>query len=174
MDALHSAVSSSSVYFVHSYCAVPSADNADWVLSSTNYGTREFISSIQRGKVCATQFHPEKSGQAGLALLQSFLVHSFDGTLGSKPLALKPADGSARVPTVPTRRIVACLDVRSNDDGDLVVTKGDQYDVREKSDSRGVRNLGKPVGLAARYYGEGCDELCFLNITAFRDSPLED
>lgn len=34
--------------------------------------------------------------------------------------------------TVLARRIVACLDVRSNDAGDLVVTKGDQYDVREK------------------------------------------
>jgi glutamine amidotransferase/cyclase len=31
-----------------------------------------------------------------------------------------------------TRRVIACLDVRTNDEGDLVVTKGDQYDVREK------------------------------------------
>lgn len=37
-----------------------------------------------------------------------------------------------------------------------------------------VRNLGKPVELAARYYSEGADEITFLNITAFRDSPLED
>lgn len=46
----------------------------------------------------------------------------------------------------------------------LVVTKGDQYDVREKSSSSanssaptcgGVRNLGKPVALASRYYREG-------------------
>jgi glutamine amidotransferase/cyclase len=54
---------------------------------------------------------------------------------------------------------------------------GDQYDVREK-DAEGeggdVRNLGKPVELAARYYSEGADEITFLNITAFRDSPLED
>jgi glutamine amidotransferase/cyclase len=42
------------------------------------------------------------------------------------------------------------LDVRSNDQGDLVVTKGDQYDVREKEGERDVRNLGKPVDLAAR------------------------
>jgi hypothetical protein len=34
-----------------------------------------------------------------------------------------------------TKRIIACLDVRSNDDGDLVVTKGDQYDVRERDDA---------------------------------------
>lgn len=29
------------------------------------------------------------------------------------------------------KRVIACLDVRANDNGDLVVTKGDQYDVRE-------------------------------------------
>lgn len=28
-------------------------------------------------------------------------------------------------------QVIACLDVRANDNGDLVVTKGDQYDVRE-------------------------------------------
>lgn len=31
------------------------------------------------------------------------------------------------------KRVIACLDVRANDQGDLVVTKGDQYDVREDS-----------------------------------------
>lgn len=30
-------------------------------------------------------------------------------------------------------QVIACLDVRSNDSGDLVVTKGDQYDVREQT-----------------------------------------
>lgn len=30
------------------------------------------------------------------------------------------------------RRVIACLDVRCNDAGDVVVTKGDQYDVREE------------------------------------------
>ncbi|KAI5065446.1 hypothetical protein GOP47_0020141 [Adiantum capillus-veneris] len=71
-------------------------------------------------------------------------------------------------------RVIACLDVRSNDRGDLVVTKGDQYDVREQSDGREVRNLGKPVELASRYYQEGADEVAFLNITGFRDFPLGD
>ena len=54
--------------------------------------------------------------------------------------------------------------------GDLVVTKGDQYDVRESSSSGGseVRNLGKPVDLARRYFEEGADEVTFLNITGFR------
>lgn len=76
-----------------------------------------------------------------------------------------------------SKRVIACLDVRANDNGDLVVTKGDQYDVRE-SESEGtdnaVRNLGKPVELAQRYFDEGADEVTFLNITGFRDFPLGD
>jgi glutamine amidotransferase/cyclase len=52
-----------------------------------------------------------------------------------------------------------------------VVTKGDQYDVREEGR---VRNLGRPVALARRYFEEGADEITFLNITGFRDFPLED
>ena len=43
--------------------------------------------------------------------------------------------------TVLSKRVIACLDVRTNDDGDLVVTKGDQYDVRESSDSSQGRCL---------------------------------
>jgi imidazole glycerol-phosphate synthase len=59
------------------------------------------------------------------------------------------------------------------------VTKGDQYDVRERGsgtegDTGDVRNLGKPVDLARRYYVEGADEITFLNITGFRDFPMED
>jgi glutamine amidotransferase/cyclase len=70
-----------------------------------------------------------------------------------------------------SKRVIACLDVRANDQGDLVVTKGDQYDVRESDDEgsdNAVRNLGKPVELAQRYFDEGADEVTFLNITGFR------
>ena len=66
------------------------------------------------------------------------------------------------------------MDVRTNDAGDLVVTKGDQYDVREKGESQDVRNLGQPVELAGRYAADGADEVTFLNITGFRDFPLGD
>ena len=73
------------------------------------------------------------------------------------------------------KRVIACLDVRANDAGDLVVTKGDQYDVRDKGTSANdVRNLGLPVELAGRYFKEGADEVTFLNITGFRDFPLGD
>jgi glutamine amidotransferase/cyclase len=119
------------------------------------------VSSIQKGNIIATQFHPEKSGAHGLQVLKNFV--------GGNASPFRPS--VSRTPTRLAKRIIACLDVRSNDQGDLVVTKGDQYDVREKGN---VRNLGKPVELARRYYEEGADEITFLNITGFRDFPLED
>lgn len=60
------------VYFVHSFRATPSPENADWVLATSHYGA-DFISAVQKGEVTATQFHPEKSGAAGLDIIQSFL-----------------------------------------------------------------------------------------------------
>ena len=65
------------VYFVHSYRATPSPENDDWVLATTQYGT-SFISAIQKGNINATQFHPEKSGGAGLDIIESFLEGSVD------------------------------------------------------------------------------------------------
>ena len=145
-------------YFVHSYHVHPDTD--DFVLTTTDYGYR-FVSAIQKRSVAATQFHPEKSGKSGLSLLKNFLKTNVETAMPPQISA------STRL----AKRIIACLDVRTNDRGDLVVTKGDQYDVRENGD---VRNLGKPVDLARRYYEEGADEITFLNITGFRDFPLED
>ncbi|MBA3014442.1 MAG: imidazole glycerol phosphate synthase subunit HisF [Desulfobulbaceae bacterium] len=150
------------LYFVHSYRAMPNAKNQEWILTTTNYGD-EFISGVQKGNVAAFQFHPEKSGEAGLTLLGNFLRA---GDLTSSPTKTEVLSKTRLA-----KRVIACLDVRSNDEGDLVVTKGDQYDVRE---SGKVRNLGKPVDLARRYYEEGADEITFLNITAFRAFPLKD
>jgi len=118
---------------------------------------------VQQGSVAAVQFHPEKSGEAGLRLLDRFLSGATAESGDERPR------GPSK--THLAKRIIACLDVRTNDGGDLVVTKGDQYDVREEGQ---VRNLGKPVDLARRYYEEGADEITFLNITAFRDFPLQD
>ena len=145
-------------YFVHSYYVAP--EDPSVVLTTTDYGI-EFVSAVQVGSLVATQFHPEKSGDPGICLLKNFIEAGHP--------AVAPASGPRN--TTLAKRIVACLDVRATDDGDLVVTKGDRYDVREKG---AVRNLGKPVELARRYYQEGADEITFLNITGFRDFPLED
>ncbi|EER92531.1 hypothetical protein BDA96_01G460300 [Sorghum bicolor] len=151
------------VYFVHSYHILPSDANRDWISSICNYGD-SFISSISMGNVQAVQFHPEKSGATGLSILKNFLSPNSSGT---KVPARRKASKLAK-------RVIACLDVRSNDKGDLVVTKGDQYDVRDHTSSKEVRNLGKPVDLASQYYIDGADEVSFLNITGFRDFPLGD
>ena len=57
-------------YFVHSYYARP-ADAAHSV-GETDYGAR-FTSAVARDNIFATQFHPEKSADQGLALYRNFL-----------------------------------------------------------------------------------------------------
>lgn len=59
-------------YFVHSYYAVPEDDDA--IVATTDYGT-DFPSVIadESGTVFGTQFHPEKSGETGLKILQNFV-----------------------------------------------------------------------------------------------------
>ena len=58
------------VYFVHSYHVVPL--EADVVLTTTDYG-QTFVSSVWRGNLFATQFHPEKSQAVGLKILENFV-----------------------------------------------------------------------------------------------------
>jgi glutamine amidotransferase/cyclase len=165
-------------YFVHSYRAeFDPVKHKDWALTTTQYGDEVFMSSISKGNIFATQFHPEKSGRAGLEVLRAWLSGANISTEDKwlvDPAMASQADSSDGL----TKRIVACLDVRSNDEGDLVVTKGESYDVREKEQTAEVggqvRNLGKPVDLALRYYQEGADEIVFLNITSFRSCPLQD
>ncbi|KAI0283339.1 imidazoleglycerol phosphate synthase [Russula aff. rugulosa BPL654] len=184
-----------------------SPDAAQWVHSVTQYGQEIFVATVRKDNVFGCQFHPEKSGDAGMRLLDTWLRQPFSSTQNRPtpaprlPFPPGPKDGL-------TKRIIACMDVRANDQGDLVVTKGDQYDVREKAPTSttadlqtgsptrtssslspdsppppttvtakvagAVRNLGKPVALAARYYAAGADELALLNITSFRHSPLRD
>ncbi len=145
-------------YFVHSYHVCP--DEPAVALTLTDYGA-PFVSAVQRGNVLGTQFHPEKSGPAGLRMLANFLA-----TDAGRCRPQRTPAGTALA-----KRIIACLDVRTDDDGQLVVTKGDRYDVRQDG---AVRNLGRPVDLARNYYQQGADEITFLNITGFRDFPLQD
>lgn len=56
-------------YFVHSYYPEPVSD--DYVIGTTSYGI-EFASIIGYKNLVATQFHPEKSGEAGLNILKNF------------------------------------------------------------------------------------------------------
>lgn len=58
------------MYFVHSYYINP--QNSDVVSSYTTYGDKLGV-SIEQGNVFAVQFHPEKSGEAGLNILKKFI-----------------------------------------------------------------------------------------------------
>ena len=64
-------------YFVHSYAATslplpPSQWMTAPLITWTTHGER-FIAAVENGPLCATQFHPEKSGDAGAALLSNWL-----------------------------------------------------------------------------------------------------
>lgn len=57
-------------YFVHSYAA----DTDDAIVTATcDYGS-PVVAAVERGSVWATQFHPEKSGDAGAQLLRNWLA----------------------------------------------------------------------------------------------------
>ena len=56
-------------YFVHAYYPAPASDRD--IIGMTDYGIR-FPSVIGRGNLIAMQFHPEKSGRAGLRILKNF------------------------------------------------------------------------------------------------------
>jgi len=65
-------------YFVHSYYAEP--DDGAAVVASTEYGLSfPSIVADESGTVFGTQFHPEKSGEAGLCILRNFVALCGDG-----------------------------------------------------------------------------------------------
>ena len=57
------------VYFVHSYCMADVSE--EWTAATCEYG-QVFTAAVCLGNVMATQFHPEKSGRAGLKMLRRF------------------------------------------------------------------------------------------------------
>ena len=58
-------------YFVHSYCGLPASKNL--TLASCQYGQEDFSAVVGNDHVFATQFHPEKSQEAGLRILKNFI-----------------------------------------------------------------------------------------------------
>lgn len=66
---LIAAADGSYVYFVHSFHAVPKDSNI--ITAVCDYGT-EITAAVGRDNIQAVQFHPEKSGEVGLKMLQAF------------------------------------------------------------------------------------------------------
>jgi glutamine amidotransferase len=59
-------------YFVHSYAAQTWEGDPSALLSWASHTVR-FLAAVEDGALCATQFHPEKSGDAGAALLANWV-----------------------------------------------------------------------------------------------------
>lgn len=59
-----------SFYFVHSYYV--DCNDTDAIVTNAEYG-RQFTSTVSKNNIYATQFHPEKSHDQGLALLKNFV-----------------------------------------------------------------------------------------------------
>ena len=123
-------------YFVHSYYAEITPDTC----LTARYAGVEFTAMVKSGGVWACQFHPEKSGKIGLALLRAWLEGSELAPHVSSFAAL-------------TRRVIPCLDVRCGR-----VTKGVKF--------KNNVDLGDPVEMAVKYSDGGADELVFYDITA--------
>ena len=60
------------VYFVHSFAAIPTDDRHR--LADSDYGGRTISAVVRRGSLWGCQFHPEKSGSVGIAVLSRFLA----------------------------------------------------------------------------------------------------
>jgi imidazole glycerol-phosphate synthase subunit HisH len=64
-------ISGEHMYFAHSYGVV--LDDKDIELSSLNYFNSSIVAAIKKDNIFGTQFHPEKSGEAGLKILEAFV-----------------------------------------------------------------------------------------------------
>jgi len=58
-------------YYVHSY--FPEPNDPAVVVAETTYGSQSFAGAIERGRLFACQFHPEKSQDTGIRLIRNFL-----------------------------------------------------------------------------------------------------
>ena len=68
-STLFAGVEDQRFYFVHSYAVRPAGDGE----TVSEHG-EAFVAAVERGVLCATQFHPEKSGDAGLHLLHNWVA----------------------------------------------------------------------------------------------------
>lgn len=62
-------------YFVHSYAAVPNAElDAVALVTTATHESATFVAAAERGSLAVTQFHPEKSGSVGAAILKNWVA----------------------------------------------------------------------------------------------------
>ncbi|QWC85592.1 imidazole glycerol phosphate synthase subunit HisH [Nocardioidaceae bacterium] len=76
---LFDGVESERFYFVHSYAArtwdlVTHGKTKEPLVTYAEHGGDRFVAAVENGPLCATQFHPEKSGDAGARLLSNWVA----------------------------------------------------------------------------------------------------
>ncbi|NNL12615.1 MAG: imidazole glycerol phosphate synthase subunit HisF [Acidimicrobiia bacterium] len=140
-DGTGALLTSGDAAFANTFCLTSVPDG--WSGAWTDYG-RPFVSAIERGRLLATQFHPELSGEYGLALLRRWIE--------GRPAAAGPIS-----PGRHSHRIIPCLDVKAGR-----VVKGVQFTE--------LRDAGDPAERAALYEAQGADEIVLLDVAA---SPEE-
>ncbi len=69
-QALFEGIEKPFFYFLHSYVFTPKEES---VLAKATYGGYEYAVALGKGNIQGVQFHPEKSGEAGLKLLENFV-----------------------------------------------------------------------------------------------------
>jgi imidazole glycerol-phosphate synthase subunit HisH len=77
-STLFAGVEDQRFYFVHSYAArswdlTTDGHTAAPLVTWAEHGGDRFVAAVENGPLCATQFHPEKSGDAGAALLRNWV-----------------------------------------------------------------------------------------------------
>lgn len=73
-SGLFADVADEQFYFVHSYAVRRLADRPGRTVIWAEHGGDRFVAAVEEGTVWSTQFHPEKSGDAGAVLLRNWVA----------------------------------------------------------------------------------------------------
>lgn len=77
-SAMFAGIENERFYFVHSFAAHAESLGGWWidppVTTTASYGDDTFVAAVEQGSFWSTQFHPEKSGDAGAALLRNWVA----------------------------------------------------------------------------------------------------
>jgi glutamine amidotransferase len=93
---------SEAMYFVHSYVVAP--DDRSIIAANTTHGI-PFVSAVAINRLVAVQFHPERSGPAGLRFLQNFLtLAGVQAPTPTLPRTAGEGEAVAPRPTLPRTR----------------------------------------------------------------------
>jgi imidazole glycerol-phosphate synthase subunit HisH len=72
-SALFASVEAEQFYFVHSYAVRELGESAGRLITWSEHDGDRFVAAVEQGPVWSTQFHPEKSGDAGAALIKNWV-----------------------------------------------------------------------------------------------------